>query len=199
MNRVRQILSDLAGNAARVRQSTCFVPAVMVLTCFIVTIVWWVWLPRAALAQAAGACGGPADLCQQLSDLQQQLTVARQQQGGSLSMASGVRLLGGAGTEAVLLKVAISMLRGWSPFFKTDRSDAVVRMITIVAGLLVGVLTHVAGGVPWWQSVIVMAGGPGAVAFHELWKLIPVAEGKEKMPPDEKDPPPSNAAPKAAA
>jgi hypothetical protein len=84
------------------------------------------------------------------------------------------------GAIAALLKLLLSLLRLTSPFWKTTRGKWVLRLITLTIGAIAGVLASVAGGMPWWDALIVFFGGPGAMLIAEYQKMIPFLRPKKE-------------------
>lgn len=145
------------------------------------------------------SCEGPADLCAQIDELQQSLAQERankEQKVEQLEQAKdktvdddkAIGLIGSAMAIAVGLKLFISALKSWGGLFKTDRGKAVIRLLTLLAGLAAGVFTNLALKMPWWQAVIVAGGGPAAIVVHEIAGLIPALRGKGKLPPEKPEP-----------
>lgn len=71
---------------------------------------------------------------------------------------------------AALFKLLLSVLRLTSDFFK---NKAVPKITAIVLGILVGLFASLAGGAGWVDTLILVASGPGAIAIHEISKLLP--------------------------
>lgn len=128
-------------------------------------------------------CDGPPELCQQLAQLKQSLAQARGQE-EVMTSERAMKLMGLAAALATGLKMLLSMSRNWTGYFSTDRAKAAFRAICLVVGVLASVATNVGFGIPLWQAVIVGGGGPGAIALHELLKLVPVMRGVGKLPAD---------------
>jgi hypothetical protein len=160
-------------------------PGFIVFGLFVLTISLFVLTTceRDALAQASAQCEGPKDMCDKIAQLQGQLAAKDQ---ATVPTDRIAWLIASAGTISVLLKMLISGLTNWSKFFRfSDRSGAVIRLLTIAAGLLSGLFANLAFHIPWWQAIIVMAGGPGAIAFHELLQIIPALRGTGPLPAEE--------------
>lgn len=71
---------------------------------------------------------------------------------------------------AALFKLLLSMLKLTSGFF---RNKAVPKVAALALGVGVALFASFAGGVGWLDALILMASGPGAIAIHEISKLIP--------------------------
>lgn len=151
---------------------------------------------RPVMADEARSCDGPADLCAQIEELQQSLAQEQEKKEQKAEQleesekkvvddAGAAGILGSAMAIAIGLKLFISALKSWGGLFKSDQGKAVIRVITLVAGLAVGLFTNLALKMPWWQAVIVAGGGPAAIALHEIIALIPALRGKGKLPPEE--------------
>lgn len=94
-----------------------------------------------------------------------------------------MRILGYAASVAVGTKLLLSMCKMLMPYFATDRGKAMIRILACAAGAAAGLAASLLGGLPLPQALIIAGGGPGAIAFHEIVTLIPVLEGKKKLPP----------------
>jgi uncharacterized Rmd1/YagE family protein len=90
------------------------------------------------------------------------------------------RMIAFAAVLAILLKALVSALQSWKGFFTTDKQKAWLKIITLVVGFIAFLASNIGFGIPWWQSIILAGGGPGAIMVHELLKLIPVLMGKKK-------------------
>lgn len=144
-------------------------------------------------------CTGPADLCQQILQLQQQVQSQQQVASQATSQNEAKHKLriewsaGLAATMAMALKAIISALKSWTTWLKTDKQKAVMKIGLLLLGFLAFILTNLGFGLPWWEALIVAGGPPGAILVHEIVDLISVLQGKEPMPPDTGDssnPPP---------
>ena len=151
---------------------------------------------------SAQKCDGPPELCQQILELNKKLAVVKQQsvkeaekkaaeldtkkeQETDDKMARTVAL---AAAMAVGLKMLLSLLEAWKGYFKDVRGRAALKIITLVVGLIAFIATNVGLGLPFWQSIVLAGGGPGAILVHELTKLIPVLRGKQKTMPESMPP-----------
>lgn len=106
------------------------------------------------------------------------------------------RMLAFAAILAILLKSLVSALQSWKGFFTTDKQKAWLKIITLVVGFVAFLLSNIGFGIPWWQSMILAGGGPGAILVHELMKLIPVLMGKKKYESKSEPPAPTDEAKK---
>lgn len=105
---------------------------------------------------------------------------------------NATRLIAFAALFAVILKLAISVVKSWKSYFTSDKGRAWLKISTLAMGLAALLLTNIGFGLPFWQSLIVAGGGPGAMVIHDIVGLIPVLLGKKPMPPSASDVPPSN-------
>jgi cation transport ATPase len=108
------------------------------------------------------------------------------------------RMIAFAAILAILLKSLVSALQSWKGFFTTDKQKAWLKIITLVVGFAAFLLSNIGFGIPWWQSIILAGGGPGAIMVHELMKLIPVLLGKKKYESKSEPPAPTDEAKKEA-
>jgi hypothetical protein len=144
------------------------------------------------VAFAEEKCNGPAELCAQIEQLQSQLdsmersdaVVAAkkeaekdQEKEDAGNVAQAIAL---AAAIATGLKMALSAFKKYKGFFKTSKAKAWRKIITLVVGLAAFVASSIGLGMPWWQAVIVAGGGPGAMFFHDMVKLVQVIMGKKK-------------------
>jgi len=168
--------------------------------------------PVVVLAQPAPAqkCEGPAELCAQILDLKGKLDAQKaltDQKGAEKDTAKAettttvlktekrdaegvAKMLAFAAILAIALKTLVSVLKSWKGFFTTDKQKAWLKISMLVVGLLAFLASNIGFGIPWWQSVILAGGGPGAIMVHELTKLIPVLMGKAKYTSESEKPPP---------
>lgn len=145
-------------------------------------------------------CDGPPDLCAKIFELQSKV----EEQKSLVEKAEGqktveklakekreqdttMKLIATAGIMAAVLKALLTALSGWKDYFKTVKGKAWLRAITLVVGFLAFILTNIGFGIPWWQSLIVAGGGPGAILVHELMKLGPAIKGKGPLPSETSD------------
>lgn len=159
-------------------------------------------LPSLAPAQPTG-CDGPPDLCQQISDLNAKLAAAKASKAATekkvdTTVAVAVaeddkkktdktaKLIAVAGMIAVGLKILLSSLDQWKGYFTTIRGKAVLKLITVAVGFLAFLATNVGFGIPWWQSLILAGGGPGALLVHDMMEIIPALNGKKQEKEDAK-------------
>lgn len=153
-------------------------------------------------------CEGPAELCQEISDLQDQLENQKSLRKAvedkevvevSTARREGKRdddhekeermkkVIGLAALMAVVLKLAISSLNAWKGYFNTDKQKAWLKISVVGVGFIVFLLTNIGYGIPWWQALILAGGGPASLTIHEIVKLIPVVTGKKKLVEAEKE------------
>lgn len=158
-------------------------------------------------AQEAQGCDGPPELCQQLQELSVKLaaakaakaaTEAKVEQKVDREVAVEVakddqkkeermaKLIAFAATLAVGLKVLLSVLEQWKGYFTTIRGKAIMKLVTITVGFVAFLATNIGLGIPWWQSLILAGGGPGALLVHDLAEIIPALNGKKQAREDEK-------------
>jgi amino acid transporter len=154
---------------------------------------------------AAGAqdqCEGPQELCAQVLQLKSELESHKQNaESGAKDSAAALRaqqqyqetkaiqFVGAMSTLAVVLKILLSLLANWKDtLFKSDRGKAAIRIAILVVTLCIFLATNMGFGIPWWQAMILAAGGPLSMVLHEMMKLVPVVRGKSKMPDEEAAP-----------
>ncbi|HEY8094546.1 MAG TPA: hypothetical protein VIE65_00435 [Methylobacter sp.] len=138
-------------------------------------------------------CDGPPELCAQIQDLNQKISVLKNQKNKDVAVAVQQnqqqtanqisKLIAIAGTISVVLKLLLSALSSWKDYFQTDKGKAWLKVITVGVGLIAFIASNVGMGIPFWQAIILAAGGPAAMAVHSIWQMIPVIAGKQKMPP----------------
>lgn len=164
-------------------------------------------LPSLAAPEIKG-CDGPAEICAQVRDLNQKIVELRATKAKDSAAATAAedqknaermqKVIAAAGILAVVLKMLLSGLASWKDYFQTDKGKAWLKLITVGVGLLAFVASNVGMGIPFWQSLILAGGGPGAMAVHSLHQMIPVILGKGKLPPSEPPGPPSTPPEKTA-
>jgi hypothetical protein len=159
--------------------------------CFLVMFLAACLLTPSAASAQDQKCDGPADLCAQITDLQQKLSAQKGDE--NKVVAEEVKAADNKSAEkaaklAVILKLILSVLGNWKSYFKTDKGKAWVKVITLVVGFVAFVATNIGFGIVWWQSLIVAFGGPGAILVHELAKVWPALTGKGALSPDEETP-----------
>lgn len=147
-------------------------------------------------------CEGPAQLCQEISELQNQLEnqkslrqAAESKETEEVSKARVEakkeddhekeermkKVIGLAALMAVVLKLLISSLNSWKGYFTTDKQKAWLKVSLVGVGFITFLLTNIGYGIPWWQALILAGGGPASIAVHEVTKLVPVLRGKKKL------------------
>lgn len=165
-------------------------------------------IPATAQPPGDQKCEGPSDLCSQIVELKARLEEQKAQtekktaekdtataekdtaraetktstlQTEKKDAENVARMLALAAILAVALKALMSVLQSWKGFFTTDKQKAWLKVTTLFVGLLAFLASNIGFGIPWWQSVILAGGGPGAIMVHELLKLLPVLRGKQKL------------------
>lgn len=163
-------------------------------------------------AVAQDKCEGPSELCAQMLQLkseldaskkaaieakaakavdEKQVAALREQQKDQESKA--VKFVGAMGSLAIVLKILLSLLTAWKDsLFSSDRGKAAIRIAILGVTLGIFLTTNMGFGIPWWQSLILAAGGPLSMVLHEMMKLIPVLRGKKKLPEDQTEKPPAD-------
>jgi hypothetical protein len=168
-------------------------------------------LPSLAAPEIKG-CDGPAEICAQVRDLNQKIVELKSAKAkdSDAKVSAAVKaeeekdsnrmqkVVAAAGVLAVVLKMLLSGLASWKDYFQTDKGKAWLKLITVGVGLLAFVASNVGMGIPFWQSLILAGGGPGAMAVHSLHQMIPVILGKSKLPPSDPPGPPSTPPEKTA-
>lgn len=78
----------------------------------------------------------------------------------------------------IILKILLSLLKlTGAAIFK---NKTFLKVAPLVIGLLIFLVSHFAAGTTWYDALILAAGGPGAILFHEVWKLLPVAQDSKE-------------------
>lgn len=194
------------------------IASVTVLAAFLLALV-----APVASAQDKQKCEGPPDLCAQILELKAKLDAQKAEkdkvsaekdtataekdkavtekgvaklEAEKKDAENVARMLAFAAILAILLKSLVSALQSWKGFFTTDKQKAWLKIITLVVGFIAFLLSNIGFGIPWWQSMILAGGGPGAILVHELMKLIPVLMGKKKYESKSEPPAPTDEAKK---
>lgn len=164
-------------------------------------------LPATVFAQAAPQkCDGPAELCQQVLDLNVKLAQSKALKDAASAQTEKkvedkvavevakddkkkedrmAKLIASAATLAVGLKILLSLLDQWKGYFEGPKGKALLKLITLTVGLVAFLATNVGLGLPFWQSLILAGGGPGAILVHDLSDIVSVLRGKKKdLPAD---------------
>jgi len=88
-----------------------------------------------------------------------------------------VRAMAVCGLIAIILKIVLSVFKLIpAAIFK---NKIFLKIFPLGVGLAVFLLTSFAAGEEWYNALLMAAGGPGAILFHEIWKLVPVAQDKK--------------------
>jgi hypothetical protein len=53
-----------------------------------------------------------------------------------------------------------------------EKQGAVIRITTLVLGIVVYGVSTVVSGVPWWEALFLSLSGPGAMVVHEYSALF---------------------------
>lgn len=194
------------------------IASVTVLAAFLLALV-----APVASAQDKQKCEGPPDLCAQILELKAKLDAQKAEkdkvsaekdtataekdkavtekgvaklEAEKKDAENVARMLAFAAILAILLKSLVSALQSWKGFFTTDKQKAWLKIITLVVGFVAFLLSNIGFGIPWWQSMILAGGGPGAILVHELMKPIPVLMGKKKYESKSEPPAPTDEAKK---
>jgi len=162
----------------------------------------WMWIVFTAIAVVISVpafadvptkCEGPAELCSQILQLQQQLDAQKQASVTAGSKSDHTHKMhmvwtaGTAATIAIALKSLVSALKSWTNWLKTDKQKAVMKIGLLLVGFGAFILTNIGFGLPWWEALIVAGGPPGSILVHELLDLVAVLRGTKKLPPDSDD------------
>jgi hypothetical protein len=162
-------------------------------------------VPAVARAQK---CEGPEELCAHIFQLQKDLDSQRKLAADAkkaeidskrvvLTLKSQqedqdtrtTKFIGAMGTLAIVLKILLNLLTSWkNTLFQSDKGKAGIRISILVVTLGIFLTTNMGFGIPWWQALILAAGGPLSMVLHEMMKLIPVLMGKGTLPPDDPTP-----------
>lgn len=143
-------------------------------------------------------CEGPPELCAQIlqlkSELEGQKKITRElkdaddkqvvalQEKQKDQEQKTIKFVSVMGLSAIILKIILSLLTTWKDIlFKSDKGKAAIRLAILVVTVLIFLATNLGFGIPWWQALILAAGGPLSMFIHEMTKLIPVLRGKEKL------------------
>jgi len=166
---------------------------------------------------AMAKCEGPVELCAQITQLQAELetrkketqsvkaeddkkVTALQDQQKTQDQRT-IKFIGIMSTLAIVLKILLSLMTAWKDtLFQSDKGKAGIRIAILSTTLGIFLATNMGFGIPWWQALILAAGGPLSMVIHEMMKLIPVVRGKGKLPADPVQPdPPQDSSPPAPA
>lgn len=82
------------------------------------------------------------------------------------------------GLIAIILKIVLSVFKLIpAAIFK---NKTFLKVFPLGVGLAIFLVSAFAAGEPWYNALIMAAGGPGAILFHEVWKLVPIAQDKKE-------------------
>jgi len=77
----------------------------------------------------------------------------------------------------------------WKEFFATEKGKLVLQASTLLMGILIFVLSSITTGMSWIEICILALGGPMALMWNELLKIVPripkVFKKKAKEPKPE--------------
>ncbi len=130
-------------------------------------------------ALASNTCEGPKELCDQLLSLRQNLEHQRLMT--STDELSIERTMGVSASIALILKVFISVVTANKKEMKTEKGKTAIRLILVLLGAALFIVSNLAFGMKWWESLILALGGPASITIHEVWKLVLVLFGKKKL------------------
>ena len=83
---------------------------------------------------------------------------------------------------AAIFKFLLSALKLSTPFWKSDKGKAILRLSTLALSCVVFVVAKLAVGESYMSALTLAMSGPLAVAFHEYTYLIPtIAKMKKKV------------------
>jgi len=88
-------------------------------------------------------------------------------EGDSTAKAVGLAML-----ISVILKMLLALLKLTSPFWKESKGKWALRAITLAVGAAAAILANMAGGMPWWNAIIVFFSGPGSIVLTEYQKMV---------------------------
>lgn len=163
--------------------------------------------PATASAQdAVPGCDGPPDLCRQVLDLQAKLSAAKAAKAAVEAKVEDkvevkveaevkkdddkkeqrmAKVIAVAAAMAVGLKILISVLDQWKDYFTSIKGRAIIKLVTLGIGFVAFIASNIGMGIPWWQSLILAGGGPGALLVHDIMEVIPALTGKKQQKEDE--------------
>jgi hypothetical protein len=154
---------------------------------------------KGVIAQDTSKCEGPPEICAQIQELQGKLKAVEESKKGQEKAISEmktqeeeknsnnmIQAMAMAAALASGLKLLLSSLKKWRGYFKTGKQKAILQIVTIAVGVAAFFATNVGLGMPFWMSLIVAGGGPGAMVLHDLQDLVMVLIGKKKFEEVEK-------------
>lgn len=84
------------------------------------------------------------------------------------------KLMGLMALLAAIFKLSMSGLKLTSKvFFKSDKGKNILKIITLLLGVGTFLVSSMAIGKTWWESLILAMSGPMSMVVHELTKLVP--------------------------
>ena len=110
-----------------------------------------------------------ADIVEEVGKLPGAVEAAKAAEGDKAAMFMAISAI-----IATVLKILLSLLKltGASIF----KNKYFLKIAPLALGFLIYLFADFAAGVTWYDAIIVAAGGPGAILFNELWKLLPVLQ-----------------------
>lgn len=81
------------------------------------------------------------------------------------------------GIAAAALKLLLMLLKLVAPFFK---NGLVIRLACVAVGVAFGIFSYMGLGYEWYNAIIMVLSGPGAILITELQKTIPFLRAKKE-------------------
>jgi len=106
----------------------------------------------------------PADAAEALTGVIDGVAAVKAAKGDKTAMFLAI-----SGLIAAILKLLLWAARTW--FRKLFEKGFVLRIICVVVGFAVYLLSDFAAGVEWYNALILALGGPGAILITELQKI----------------------------
>lgn len=166
---------------------------------FLFVLAFILVTPTGVLAQDVPECEGSPEVCAQVQELQGKLKTLEEAKKGQEKAMSDVKnrteeknsddmikAMAMAAALASGLKLLLSSLKKWKGFFKTGKQKAILQITTLLIGIAAFFATNIGMGMPFWMSLIVAGGGPGAMLVHDFQDLVMVLLGKKKFEEVEK-------------
>ena len=83
---------------------------------------------------------------------------------------------------AALFKILLSVLKWTSDWWKTTTAKNTIRIITIVLGMVVYVVSNLAMGMSWPSALLLSLAGPMAISINELFDIVMQLITKKPVP-----------------
>jgi hypothetical protein len=83
---------------------------------------------------------------------------------------------------AALFKILLSVLKWTSDWWKSATAKNTIRVITIVLGMVVYVVSNLAMGMSWPSALLLSLAGPMAISINELFDIVMQLITKKPVP-----------------